>query len=206
MVTFYIVTKGEHPFGEEPDRQRNLLDDNPVYLDKLEDLAANDLISWMLKHDPKDRPTAKEALRHPYLQSMKEQFELLYKMGNQLEIKRGDRSSDVVKKLNSELTNWRTLMRPDVLNYLCTDFESGRQFRYGPFWTECFRLIRNVTQQWNDRPRPLPQPEAFYVVGDPREYFLKIFPGLSVVVHRIVRSCDWKNRPDFNEYFTVNMQ
>ena len=201
MVAFYTVTKGEHPFGDEPDRHRNLLDGNPVYLKKLKDLAAKDFISWMLKHDPKDRPTAKEALRHPYLLSMNERFELLCKMGNQAEIKKGDKTSDVVKTLNSNPTDWRILMRPDVLNYLCTDFESGKSFRYGPLWTQCLRLIRNVNQHWKDRPRPLPQPEAFYVVGNLQEYFLQTFPELPVVVHRIVRSCDWKERPDFEEFF-----
>ena len=208
MVAFYIVTKGEHPFGEEADRQRNLLDGNPVYLDKLEDPAAKDFISWMLKHDPKDRPTAKEALKHPYLLSMEKQFELLCKMGNQLEIKTGDNSLDVIKELNSDPKDWKTLIRPDVLNYLCTDFVNNKSktFHYDSSWTECLRLIRNVNQHWNDRPRPLPQPEAFYVVGDPQEYFLKIFPGLPVVVHRIVRSCDWKKRLDFKEYFAVNTQ
>ena len=206
MVAFYTLTKGEHPFGEKPDRQRNLLDGNPVYLVKMEDPAAKDLISWMLKHDPEDRPTAREALKHPYLLSMKEQFELLCKMGNQAEIKKGDKSSDAVRKLNNDPTDWRTLMRPDVLNYLCTDFESGKSFRYGPSWTECLRLIRNVNQHWNDRPRPLPQPEAFYVVGDPQEYFLQIFPELPVVVHRIVRSCDWKERPGLNDFFPVNVK
>ena len=204
MVAFYALTKGEHPFGEEADRQRNLLDGNPV-LDKLKDPAAKDIISWMLKHDPKDRPTAKEALKHPYLQPMKKQFELLCKVGNQPEIKTGDISSDVVKKLNSDPTDWRALIRPDVLKYLCTNFVSGGLFRYGPSWTECLRLIRNVNQHWNDR-QPLPQPEAFYVVGDPQKYFLKIFPELPVVVHRIVRSCDWKERPDFEELFTVKRE
>ena len=202
MVAFYIVTRGEHPFGVEPDRRRNLIDGNPVYLDKLKDQAAKDLISWMLKHDPKDRPTAKEALRHPYLLSMKERFELLCKMGSQAEIKKGDKTSDVVKKLNNDPTDWRTLMRPNVLKFLCTEFVKAKSkpFRYGSSWTECLRLIRNVNQHWNDQPRPLPQPEAFYVVGDPQEYFLKIFPDLPVVVHRIVRLCDWKERADF-KYF-----
>lgn len=65
MVAFYIMTKGEYPFGEEPDRQRNLLDGNLVYLDKLEDPTAKDFISWMLNHDPKDWPRAKEVLKHP---------------------------------------------------------------------------------------------------------------------------------------------
>ena len=204
MVAFYTLTKGEHPFGKEADRQRNLFDGNPVYLNNLEDPAAKDFISWMLKHDPKDRPTAKEALKHPYLQPMKKQFELLCKVGNQPEIKTGDLSSDVVKKLNSDPTDWKTLMRPDVLNYLCT--VSGKLFHYGSSWTECLRLIRNVNQHWKDRPRPLPQPEAFYVVGEPPQYFLQIFPELPVVVHTIVRSCDWKKRPDFEEFFTVKRE
>ena len=207
MVAFYIVTKGEHPFGEEPDRYRNLLDGNPVYLNKLKDPAAKDLISWMIKHEPKDRPTAVEALKHPYLLPMKEKFELLCKMGNQPEIKKGDITSDVVKELNSDPTDWRALMRPDVLNYLCTVSVNGRSkaFYYGSSWTECLRLIRNVNQHWNDRSRPLPQPEAFYVVGDPQEYFLKIFPDLPVVVHRIVRSCIWKERQNLKKFFIKGM-
>ena len=202
MVAFYVVTKGEHPFGEKPDRLRNLLDGNPVYLNKVKDPSAKDLISWMLSHNPKDRPLADEAQKHPHLQPKEQQFKMLCEMGNQREVKTGDNSSDVVKELNSDPTNWKTLMRPDVLNYLCFDFQKGKMFRYGSSWTECLRLIRNVSQHWKDQTRPLPQPEAFYIVGDPQEYFLSIFPILPVVVHRIVRACNWKERPDLKEYFT----
>ncbi len=202
-MAFFIVTKGSHPFGERRDRLRNLFDGNPVGLDTLNDPAAKDLISWMLSHDPTDRPSAEEALKHPYLQSKKQQFEMLCKVGNQQEIKTGDSNSFVVQNLNNDPTDWRTLMRPDVLKYLCTDFINGKPkvFFYKSSWTECLRLIRNVSQHWHDRPRPLPQPEAFYVVGDPQEYFLTRFPNLPVVVHRIVRSCDWRQRPELKEYF-----
>ena len=118
MVAFYGVTKGEHPFGEEPDRDRNLRNGDPVYLDKLEDPVVKDLISWMLSHDSKKRPKAKEALKHPYLQPMEQQFELLSKMGNQPEIKTEDTGSSVVRELNSDSTDWQTLMDSDVLNYI----------------------------------------------------------------------------------------
>ena len=202
MVAFYILTKGKHPFGEAADRQRNLLDGNPVYLDKLKDPAAKDLISWMLSHDPKERPSAKEALKHPYLQFSKRQFELLSKMGNQPEIKsKAHTGSSVVAELNKDRTDWKAVMGPHVLKYLITDLEHGKlkTFNYGPSWTQCLRLIRNVDQHKNDRPRPLPQPTEF---GDPQEYFLEKFPNLPVVVHRIVRKDDdWKKRPELEEYF-----
>ena len=200
MVAFYTVTKGQHPFGEEPDRDRNLRNGNPVYLHKLEDPAVKDLISWMLSHDSKERPTAEQALKHPYLQSMEQQFELLSKMGNQPEIKTEDNSSGVVRELNNNPTDWQTLMDSDVLNYLCTDEVRGKskRFKYGSSWTACLRFIRNFDQHQNDKTRPLPQPAAF---GQPQEYFLKKFPNLPVVVHRIVRMCDWKERADLKKFF-----
>ncbi len=199
MVAFYIVTKGEHPFGEKQDRLRNLLNGNPVGLAGLKDCVLKDLLSWMLSHDSKDRPSAEQALKHPYLQHAKQKFEMLCKVGNQPEIKTKDVKSDVVRMLNSDPKDWRSQIEPDILNYLCTDSSRGRTFRYNSTWTDCLRLMRNIQEHWHDRPRP--RPEAFYLVGDPQKYFLDIFPSLPVEVHRIVRSCDWRERPGLKEYF-----
>jgi serine/threonine-protein kinase/endoribonuclease IRE1 len=198
-VAFYIVTKGEHPFGKERYRLGNLLDGNPVGLSTLKDLVLKDLLSWMLSHDPNERPSAQEALKHPYFQPAKKQFEMLCKVGNQPEIKTGNVKSDVVRKLNCNPKDWRSLASPDILKYLSTDSSKGKTFHYQPSWTDCLRLIRNVKEHWHDRPRP--RPEIFYLVGDPQEYFLDLLPNLPVQIHRIVRSCDWKERPDLREYF-----
>ena len=200
-MAFYIVTKGLHPFGEEPDRQRNLIDGQPVYLNKLIYPTARDLISWMLSQDPKQRPSAVQALKHPYLQPAEQQFRMLGEVGNQREVKSDDKNSNVVRELNSRNpTDWRTRMSTNALKYLSTNPLTGKIFKYDSSWAQCLRLIRNVSQHWYDL-RPLPQPMAYYLVGDPQVYFLTLFPTLPTDVHRIVRSSDWKERPDLKKYF-----
>ena len=207
MVAFYTVTKGGHPFGEKRDQLGNILDGKPVGLVKVKDPAAKDLISWMLSHDPKDRPSAEEALKHPYFQPAEQQFKMLSEMGNQHEIKTWRANSDVKTELNKLPNVWQYQMDPDVLQYLCTNVVTEDTYRYGSSWSELLRLIRNVDQHWHDRPRPLPQPrKEFYLVGDPQEYFLNLFPNLPVEVHKIVRSCDWKERPKLKEYFMANIK
>jgi serine/threonine-protein kinase/endoribonuclease IRE1 len=202
MLAFYVLTKGKHPFGEEPDQLRNVLDGKPVYLNMVKDPPANDLISWMLSHEPKDRPLAEEALKHPYLASPEQQFKMLCEVANQREIKKGDVDSDVVQKLNTISGDWQKQIDSKVLNYLRIDFVTGKPHKYGPSWCECLRLIRNVNQHWYDISRQRPQlDEEFYLVDNPQKYFLNVFPNLPTDVHRIVRSSDWKERPNIKEYF-----
>ncbi|XP_046844786.1 aurora kinase-like [Xenia sp. Carnegie-2017] len=69
MVAYYVATKGEHPFGHERHLLDNLLNGKPVGLDKIKDSTLKDLLSWMLKRQPEDRPLANEALKHPYFSS-----------------------------------------------------------------------------------------------------------------------------------------
>ncbi|XP_028395340.1 serine/threonine-protein kinase 24-like [Dendronephthya gigantea] len=63
MIAFYVLTKGEHPFGSELDRMKNILEDNPVNLEKLGDHEARRFVSWLISRKIDDRPHADEALR-----------------------------------------------------------------------------------------------------------------------------------------------
>ena len=200
MLSFYILTKGQHPFGSDDDCVRNLRDGNATELTKLGDPVAEDLISWMLQHIPENRPSALEALKHPYLQTSDQQFELLKCVGNEPEIKKGYTSFDVVRQLNAHSLlskDWKSHMSRDILEYLCSN--GHRPIPYGTNWTECLRLIRNTSQHWKDRPRPVP--EAHELVGEPKVFFLNKFPRLPVVVHQVIRSSDWKERSELKKYF-----
>jgi serine/threonine-protein kinase/endoribonuclease IRE1 len=197
MVAFYILTEGQHPFGEGEQVRINLLAANPVNLKMLDGhLFAKDLISWMLSHDAKDRPSAEEALQHPYLKSKEQQFKLLWGMGNY--VKRKDANSDVLEKLNENETDWKTRVDSDVLEYLSYDKEKKRKYEYTS-WADCLRLIRNIKEHWEDYERT--EPEAIKV-GDPQEYFLRLFPDLVLGVYKIARSCDdLKELLGLKEYF-----
>ncbi|XP_028395445.1 2-5A-dependent ribonuclease-like [Dendronephthya gigantea] len=67
MIAFYVLTKGEHPFGSELDRMKNISENNPVNLEKLGDHEARRFVSWLINHKIDDRPRAHEVLRDSLL-------------------------------------------------------------------------------------------------------------------------------------------
>ncbi|XP_046854686.1 probable serine/threonine-protein kinase ireA isoform X4 [Xenia sp. Carnegie-2017] len=206
MVAYYVATKGRHPFGNKVFRLSNMLAGNPVGLMEIKDETLKDLLSWMLSLKPEDRPSANEALKHPFLMSDDEKFDLLCKVGNQQPIKRNDPNSIAVQQLNSEFSDWKSQMDDDVYDYFRTNVRNEKILDYGSSWTECLRLIRYIGKHWNDRTQPRPQPELFYKIGDPKNYFLKTFPNLPVRVHAAVRSDnELKNNQELKNIFNFNL-
>ncbi|XP_046844924.1 uncharacterized protein LOC124438770 [Xenia sp. Carnegie-2017] len=194
IVAFYVATKGKHSFGDLTTRLQNLLNKNPVELKNIVDVELKDLLSWMLQLKPELRPSANEALKHPYLQSDECKFDLMCDAGSQPEIKIPDLghplNSDVYEQLNG-LKNWKDCIDPEVFS----DFNLGH---YGATWLGCLKFIQNVHQHWNDVPRP----KRLQGDGNYKTFFLQVFPGLPLLVNRILRLNEWKYRPDLEEHFS----
>ena len=68
MICFYILTKGEHPFGAVDERMLNIKNGNPVNMQKLSDPNARRFVSWLISHKIEDRPYVEQALADDYLQ------------------------------------------------------------------------------------------------------------------------------------------
>ena len=68
MICFYILTKGEHPFGAVHERMLNIKNGNPVNMQKLSDPNARRFVSWLISHKIEDRPYVEQALEDDYLQ------------------------------------------------------------------------------------------------------------------------------------------
>ncbi len=76
-----------------------------VSIDLLTDPVAKDFVSWLLQHNIDDRPFADEALKHPYLRLIQDQFNFLVAMGNQPELKDIQRC-DVINELNNHSSDY----------------------------------------------------------------------------------------------------
>ena len=73
MLAFFILTKGEHPFGGlSHERMTNILKGNPVNLRRLDNLQAREFVAWLLRHIIDGRPYAHEALGHSFMVQVKE--------------------------------------------------------------------------------------------------------------------------------------
>jgi len=71
MISFFILTKGEHPFGSTShDRIKNIAEGKPVDLDKLEDCDGREFVSRLIAHEIGDRPYAHEALLLSFMASL----------------------------------------------------------------------------------------------------------------------------------------
>ncbi|XP_046862188.1 serine/threonine-protein kinase/endoribonuclease IRE2-like [Xenia sp. Carnegie-2017] len=193
MVAYYVATKGKHPFGIEQHRLDNILNGNPAGLNEIKDATFKDLLSWMLQLKPEDRPSANEALKHPYLQSDEEKFSMLCDMGNQLEVKHSQSQnsppSDVHKQLHGS-TEWMKRIDDEVVKDLI-NFEVNdniRTLKYESTWAGCLRFMRNVDQHWQNKPRP--HLSQYVKQGNYKEYFLQRFPELPLLVHKVIRSLE----------------
>ena len=67
MVAFFVLTKGEHPFGNVWERMANILNGNPVGLKKLVDNNAQTFVSLLVNKEVQERPYAHEALMHSFI-------------------------------------------------------------------------------------------------------------------------------------------
>ena len=71
LISFFILTKGEHPFGSKYVRMTNILEGKPPNLKILDNLEAEQFISWLINHNIHDRPYTDEALEHSFLNQVK---------------------------------------------------------------------------------------------------------------------------------------
>ncbi|KAK7175292.1 hypothetical protein R3I93_002255 [Phoxinus phoxinus] len=85
MLTYYILSDGKHPFGDDICCEVNIFK-GEYSLDDVRDKEATDLVEWMINKDADKRPTVDKVLDHPYFWDDKSKDAVLRKLGDRPEI------------------------------------------------------------------------------------------------------------------------
>lgn len=206
LVFFYVLTKGNHPFdcGDRYMREVNIRKGNYNLqpLDVLGDFAfeAHDLIASMLRANPKERPSAREVMAHPFFWSAKKRLSFLCDVSDHFEKEPRDPPSEAL----AELERWAPqTVKGDFLKNLPKDFVDslGKQRKYtGTKVLDLLRALRNKRNHYEDMPDALkrsvgPLPDGY--LG----FWSRRFPNLLIACWNVVYNVQWEDTDRFREYY-----
>lgn len=193
-VFYYVLSKGEHPFGSRYLREANIINGNSnlsglkkTLKDRSLVVEANDLIVHMIDTDPLERPTASNILNHPLFWPITKKLEFLLKVSDRFEIERRDPPSPLLLKL--EAHSGSVILNGDWTKKFDREFMEnlGKYRKYsGCKLMDLLRALRNKHHHFMDLPEDLaavmgPVPDGFY------NYFIKRFPNLLMIIYYVVR-------------------
>ncbi|XP_069037129.1 serine/threonine-protein kinase/endoribonuclease IRE1 isoform X2 [Lepisosteus oculatus] len=189
-VFYYVVSRGQHPFGDTLRRQANILagDYSLDFLmeDIHDDVIARDLIGQMIRAEPQSRPSTACVLKHPFFWSREKQLQFFQDVSDRIEKEPAD--SPIVVRLESGgrpvvRTNWRM----HISVPLQTDLRKFRTYK-GHSVRDLLRAMRNKKHHYHELPGEVQEtlgevPEGFVL------YFTSRFPRLLLHTHAALQVC-----------------
>ncbi|KAI1329241.1 hypothetical protein F5Y16DRAFT_397703 [Xylariaceae sp. FL0255] len=210
LVFFYVLTKGLHPFdcGDRYMREVNIRKGQFSLkpLEMLGDVAfeAKALIETMLRSDPRERPSAKDVMAHPFFWTAKEQLSFLCDVSDHFELEPRDPISAALAELEACAPQ---VCRGDFLKLLPKEFvESlGKQRKYtGSRLLDLLRALRNKRFHYGDMNEGLkkmvgPLPDGY--LG----FWTRRFPNLLIVCCTVIYKLNLEGLDTFKEYFKARI-
>ncbi|XP_074953065.1 2-5A-dependent ribonuclease [Phalacrocorax aristotelis] len=168
-LVLYVLTGGRKPLQQVS--TKDLATDSSDYKEAL------DLVSSLVSHDERGL----EGLsKHPYFWSKQARFKFLKSIWNKIKDlsnrKALFRAPNATESFPYPL--WTKKIDTCVLNIMENPRE-GRHFKYSNDVTDLLRLIRNLDEH--------PDVRISKKIGDYAEYFLKLFPALTIYVRNSLR-------------------
>ncbi|XP_058636537.1 uncharacterized protein LOC131543325 isoform X2 [Onychostoma macrolepis] len=144
MLVYYILSGGQHPFGEDVDCEYNILQGR-YSLQHLDDDVAKDLVEWMINEDPNNRPTVEQTLAHPFFWTDERKLRYLKILGNEKEAENCRDADEELLNAVSKYTEgksfseWKTKLPSELVQKL-----DGKKKAYPENTLGLLRFIRNL--------------------------------------------------------------
>ena len=211
LVLHYILSVKKHPFAvsgtTEHETEANILKGNMVGWDDSLCPEATHLLKAMLDRDKKKRPSAREALDHPFFWTKEKKLDFLTAVGNQPEFEcpRAKRTPPLTAVETDLETSFGTIVRYANWNDpgykhmpgIYKEMKKKRQYDTRSV-VELVRLIRNGYSHVSEATRPTPIRKL--LLED--FVFLKYFPNLVMEVFKAVTTHGWDQTREEIKYRT----
>ncbi|NWH94861.1 RN5A ribonuclease, partial [Aegithalos caudatus] len=166
LLVLYVLTGGRKPLQQVG--IKDLAPNSPDYTEAL------DLVQRLFSHDERGL----EGLsKHPYFWSNQTRFNFLKTIWNKIKDypnrKSIFRNPNVTKKI-FPYPQWTEMIDKDVLHVM-ENPRNAKQFKYRNDVTDLLRFMRNMDEHKDER--------ISKKTGDYAEYFLKVFPKLTIYVY-----------------------
>uniref|UniRef100_A0A3B4AT84 Serine/threonine-protein kinase/endoribonuclease IRE1 n=1 Tax=Periophthalmus magnuspinnatus TaxID=409849 RepID=A0A3B4AT84_9GOBI len=189
-VFYYVVSGGQHPFGDALRRQVNILSGEYALTyfkeETNNDVIARDLIEQMISPDPVVRPSTACVLKHPFFWTPEKQLLFFQDVSDRIEKEPSD-SPIVVRLETASRSVVRTNWRMHISVSLQTDLRRFRTYK-GNSVRDLLRAMRNKKHHYHELPREVQEtlgelPEGFV------SYFTCRFPRLLMHTHTALGVC-----------------
>ncbi|XP_026124100.1 uncharacterized protein LOC113106417 [Carassius auratus] len=188
MLVYYILSRGQHPFGKGPFCEVNILQGR-YSLDHLDDDVAKDLVEWMINEDPNNRPTVEQTLAHPFFWTKERRVDYLKKIGNEKEVAMYNNVDEELLQTIEKYTEgksfseWKTKLPSELVQKL-----DGNKKAYPENTLGLLRFIRNLHEHY---------PEDAESIN-----LMASFPDLFGSVFRFAKERGWNSRPSLKKLFS----
>ncbi|NXV88557.1 ERN1 endoribonuclease, partial [Calonectris borealis] len=189
-IFYYVVSGGQHPFGDSLRRQANILSGS-YQLSCLQEethdkLVARELIATMISPEPQRRPSAPVVLVHPFFWSQEKQLQFFQDVSDRIEKEPAEGPIVSALEAGGRLvvrTNWRM----HISLPLQTDLRKFRTYKGGSV-RDLLRAMRNKKHHYHELPAEVRAalgsvPDGFV------QYFTSRFPRLLLHTHGAMRVC-----------------
>ena len=143
---YYILTKGEHPYGDHIHREANIIKDNKDLSLICSNEEALDLITRMLDPDPSQRPTIETCLLHPFFWNPAKRLNFLQEVSDRLERMCKDKDAALIRLERDAKRllqcDWRHALHPRFVD----DLRKTRKYD-GDSVRDLLRALRNKVKK-----------------------------------------------------------
>ncbi|XP_051139823.1 serine/threonine-protein kinase/endoribonuclease IRE1b-like [Andrographis paniculata] len=184
-ILFFCMTGGKHPFGENLERDINIVNDRKdlFLIDGIPE--ATNLISRLLDSNPNERPTAIEVTHHPLFWNSELRLSFLRDVSDRVELEDRESKSELLEALESiGKTAFNGKWDENLDTAFINDIGRYRRYKFNSV-RDLLRVIRNKMNHYRELPKEIQAilgsvPEGF------DEYFSTRFPKLLIEVYRII--------------------